>query len=253
MRDQIDEPLVHFHRVHPTARVPMPADKAALGYLPISAYQYCEAVRTASAWGWYIFPPEDIQLSFDGYQTFVADDGGWRALSHKAFDTEALEPWEAHCPPEMSGTAPNFLTALSEPGVVQIWTGWFVNSAADWALSFRPLVNIAPRKDFSVFEAIVETDDFAPCPLFMNIQLRATDREILIPKEFPLFQVQPLPKAAYRATGPGCSLTTGTEDDAFDWQAAKSTLRIPGVSEVRKGPGQYAAGRRREAKRGGSE
>lgn len=133
--------------------------------------------------------------------------------------------------------------------MVQVWTGFFVSTAPGYALSIRPLVNIHPRKDFFAFEAIVETDDFAPCPLFINIQLKTTDREITIRKEFPLFQIQPVLKAAYKSATPDSARIDTVGAEGFDWDGIKSTLRIPGVSETRKSPGQYAARVRRQDKR----
>ena len=68
-------PLIRFHRLIGRARAPQRADRAAGGLLPTRAFRYCEAVTTASAFGWYIFPPisfslvwtgEDLAWSFDG-------------------------------------------------------------------------------------------------------------------------------------------------------------------------------------------
>ena len=54
---------VQFYRIIPEAIPPMPADASALGTLPFAAYQYCEAIRTASSFGWYIFPMADIHCA----------------------------------------------------------------------------------------------------------------------------------------------------------------------------------------------
>lgn len=239
-------PVVTFHKAYSRAPAPMPADKAALGYMPISAFQYCEAMRTASAWGWYVFPPMDIQLMSDGYQDYVAADGQWQALRHQPFDDDYLAEWNRACPEALKDRSPNALTNLPEPGVVQVWTGYFVTTAPGWALSIRPLVNIHTSADFTCYEAIVETDDFAPCPLFVNIHIRRTDREVVLRREFPLFQMQPLPKAAFQQTG---STEAAIGDADFDWDGVVKTLRIPGVSEARPGPGRYGAEIRRKARK----
>ena len=163
-------------------------------------------------------------------------------------DDESLRVWDDNCPPEMAGAAPNLLSSLPEPGVVQVWTGFFVQTAPGWATQIRPLVNIHTRRDLTVFEAIVETDLFAPCPLFVNIALRATDQEIVIVEEFPLFQMQPVPKEAFQKSKTQQIQVSDMGNSAFDWEGTKRTLRIPGVSETRKSAGQYGAKIRRAGK-----
>ena len=61
-----EQPLVKFYRFIPTARAPERADKSAAGSMPTRAFRYCEAMRTASAFGWYIFPPMSFKLMWDG-------------------------------------------------------------------------------------------------------------------------------------------------------------------------------------------
>ena len=243
------QPIITLHRFYKDARPPLAADNAALGSIPISAFQHCEAMRVASSYGYYVFPPKDIQLRFDGYQTFVAQDDRWEELRHLSFGQEYDQHWNSWCPPEMIDKSPNFLTALPEAGIVQIWTGFFIRTAPGWATHYRPLSNIDKRRDLTVYEAIVETDSFAPCPLFINIALKATDREIIIPEEFPLFQIQPIPKIAFQLSRKDTAKTFEADDEGFDWELLKTTLRIPGVSKDRSGAGQYGAKIRRSAKR----
>ena len=52
---------VKFHRVYPAAVPIMRADKAALGLMPTMAYRHCEPMRTASSFGWYAFPAEEVK------------------------------------------------------------------------------------------------------------------------------------------------------------------------------------------------
>ena len=59
-------PLVKFFRFIPQAREPQRADRAAAGAMPLRAYRYCEAMTTASAFGWYLFPPMTFSLMWDG-------------------------------------------------------------------------------------------------------------------------------------------------------------------------------------------
>ena len=51
------ERTVTFYRAIPQSVEPMRADRSALGVIPTAAFQYCEALTSASAFGWYVFPP----------------------------------------------------------------------------------------------------------------------------------------------------------------------------------------------------
>ena len=76
---------ITFTRAYPPAHMPMPADRGALGYLPMAAFQYCESVRVASGMGWYLFPPKTMSLMSDGRETFIADEGQWRTFAAEPF------------------------------------------------------------------------------------------------------------------------------------------------------------------------
>ena len=61
-------PAVTFYTAIPGCRTPMRADPSVLGTLPARGFQYCEALRAASSFGWYVFPPIDFTLQWDGSQ-----------------------------------------------------------------------------------------------------------------------------------------------------------------------------------------
>ena len=175
----------------------MRADKAALGTLPTAAFQYCEPVRTASAFGWYIFPPLDLRLMWDGIDIFHAVDGEWCQLSSMTLNEEFVEYWDEHAPDDLKGHSPPFLTPVFVPGILQIWSGLLVSTAEDWSVIIGPPSNLPQSRNFSCFEGVVETDLFKPCPLFVNIRLLTSGREILIPRTKPLFQVRPVRRECY--------------------------------------------------------
>ena len=57
-----DGPGLTFFRLVPGCRLPQRADRSAAGTMPTRAFRYCEALTSASAFGWYLFPP--IGVSF---------------------------------------------------------------------------------------------------------------------------------------------------------------------------------------------
>ena len=104
---------------------------------------------------------------------------------------------ESTCAAGSERPGPAFLSRLQLPGLVQIWTGLLCSTAPGWSVLVRPPSNMRGSFLYSAYEGIIETDSFRPCPLFMNIQLLATDVDIQLPKLVPLLQVQPLLRETY--------------------------------------------------------
>ncbi len=255
--DDASDFVVKFHRIYPAAIPPMRADASALGTLPAASFQYCQPVRTASAYGWYVFPPADIRLTWDGTETLYEVDGEWRVLTSAHLSDEFLDYWDANAPEAWKGRAPPYLTSIFSPGVVQIWSGLLVSTSRGWSVHIRPLANITHSRTYACFEGIIESDEFKPCPLFINLRLLTTDREIMIPRQRPLFQVQPLQRVCYadatqrypdfdalaRESGSVFGLT-----DA-EWQGLQQTVRSANPEDSDHTVGSYGARVRRRAKR----
>lgn len=239
--------LVRFLSATPGARPPQRADRTATGVLPARAAKYCDAVTSASAFGWYVFAPLDIQLIWDGTEIFWTHDAasGWMPLGTTGFPGYA-DVFDRAVPQDLAGCAPPFLTALPEPGVVQIWTGLFARTAPGWSLLLRPIVNAQLQGGFVPFEGVVETDRWFG-PLFTNLRLTRTGTPVLLSRDVPLIQVQPLPRPLY-----GNDLLNRVEFaeglDSFapqDWRDYTASVVEPNRRPARN-HGGYAAEARRE-------
>lgn len=250
-----DKPTVIFHKVYPAAISPMRADKAALGTMPTVAYRHCEPMRAASAFGWYIFPPEDIFLKYNGSDTFLLVGDEWLPLLPSQLP--GIEDyWDEHAPTELRGLAPPYISPLPIKGFVQIWSGLLCATLPGWSVLVRPLVNMRGSHMFSCFEGLIESDQFQPFPLFINIQLLATDSLIRIAKDTPLFQVQPLLRGTYGSTAHQFSVRDGLEMaadglpamSANDWLGYRKTIRIEDTNESVFEVGHYTAATRKRTK-----
>ncbi len=246
-----DEPLVRFHRLIASTRLPQRADRAAGGTLPARAARYCDAVTSASAFGYYLFAPMALSLLWDGSEIFWRYPGldTWLPLGAAQFPHFAAAFDEA-APPVLEGCAPPFLTVLPEPGCLQIWTGLIARTAPDWSLLLRPLANFPGQGGFVPFEGIVEADRWFG-PLFTNLRLTRSHSPIHLNPDLPLIQAQPLPRAVYAdatlnrfAATPDMAALT-----AQDWDAYRRSIVVPNGDPGRP-PGAYAvAGRRRRRDR----
>ena len=190
-------PAVTFYGAIPGCRQPMRADASGLGTLPSRGFQYCESLRAASSFGWYVFPPIDFTLQWDGSQTIWTYRGAkaWYPLTSAQFPGYR-KVFDRAAPERLRGFAPPFLTAVPEPGIIQVWTGFFIESAENWSVLVRPPANLPRSLAFDQYEGIVETDRWFG-PLFTNIRLVKTDVPIHFSTEIPLLQVQPLHRSTY--------------------------------------------------------
>jgi hypothetical protein len=249
--------VVTFRRAFPAAVPPLRGDKAALGTIPTAAYQYCEPVRTASSFGWYIFPPVDIRLMWNGVDLYYASDGEWRELTSVHLTDEFVDYWDTHAPEDLKGHWPPFMTKVFVSGIVQIWSGLLVSTVQDWSVIIGPPPNLLQTRHFSCFEGVVETDRFKPAPLFINLSLHATDREILIPRDRPLFFVRPVRRECYSETVLQHTEHEGlsAEDEGpgrmteQDWEGYRRTVRKVDAPTGEYKPGRYAVEQRKRAKR----
>lgn len=241
--------IVSFHRAFPGAIPPMRAERSALGTIPAAALQYCEALCSASAFGWYIFPPVDIRLKWNGVDVFHEVDGAWESLSSLHLP-RFLEHWNEHCPDDLKDKAPPYLSSLFVPGVVQIWSGILVSTKADWSLLVRPLVNVPHSRLYQSFEGIIETDRYRPAPLFTNIKLIATDVVIELSRMKPLFQVQPISRASYAEADSAFDDRQGLEHmSPGDWDGYQGTIRTVDPRADSHKVGSYAVGTRKRTRR----
>jgi hypothetical protein len=243
--------IVHFYRLIEEARLPQRADRSAAGTLPTRAYRYCEAVTAAAGFGWWIFPPIDLQFLWDGHDIFwqCTDWQDWLPLMPAAQFPNFAARFDKVAPASLIGCSPPFLSALPEPGTLQIWTGLMARTAANWSLLIRAPANLPSPGGFSMYEGIVETDRWFG-PLFTNLRFTRTNVPVRLRADFPLVQVQPLPRSAY------ADVTLGTADTpadltglgARDWADYLATIAIPNENPNRAFGGYAVAARKRQQK-----
>jgi hypothetical protein len=243
-------PDITFYRLLRTAPQPVRAARDAMGHLPKRATQYCEATAAASSYGWWLFPPMEFSLLWDGRRILWTWGGrtDWLLLDAAQFPGYAAE-FDATAPQSLRGYSPPFLTALPESGLVQIWTGFFARSAPGWSLLIRPPANIASAGDVLAYEGIVEADVWFG-PVFANLRLSRRNEPVRLSPAHPLLQVQPVPRLAYSdAAQDSMSLVPGLEDlTSADWSDFATTI-VERSDSPPDSAGSYAVAARRRRKR----
>jgi hypothetical protein len=218
------EPIIcQFFRLIPDAPALRRADPSADGMLPVRGYRYCEALRSASAFGWYLYPPLNFSLVWDGTEIAWTYEGAesWyplRSAQYPGF----RELFEDAAPDELKPLAPTFLAVARESGVVQIWSGYLARTAPGWALLSRSPANIPRTQSYEYFEGIVETDTWFG-PLFTNIRLTRSNSPIEFSIRYPLFQIQPLLRNCY--IEPSFSIGELKDLEPTDWDSFAATMK----------------------------
>lgn len=246
---ECDDSLITFFRFVPQCRSPMRADRAAAGTMPTRAFRYCEAMTSASAFGWYVFPPITFSLMWDGgseiFWTYKGEHA-WFPLRKVQFPGFA-EHFDKAAPVDMKGFSPSFLAPFKEPGVVQIWSGLFARTRPEWSLLVRPPANLARSQGYESYEGIIETDRWFG-PLFTNVRLTRTNIPVEFNEEYPFLQVQPVHRSTYGDALDNFKVVPELgEMRAADWEAFRTTVVHPNVDTHRQ-RGQYAVSSRRRRK-----
>lgn len=243
-------PLVTFYCVVPGAPEPCRADRSLRGSMPLRAFQHCEPMAAASAFGWYVFPPVDFALMWDGAEVFwkASGSGDWKLVEAVVLPGYA-DAYARSVPRGSRVPKPfPFLMARRETGLVQIWPGILVRTRPGWSTHVRGPANLPHSHGYDVLEGIIETDWWFG-PLISSIRLTRTGRPVVFRKRNPLFQLQPIETARYASdelddfrVKQGLSAMT-----AEDWRRYETTIHPPDER-----PGIYAAHVRKRRRAGGA-
>jgi Family of unknown function (DUF6065) len=249
--EPIDVRLVEFFQIVPNLRPPRRADRAVGGVIPARALRYCEAITTASAFGWYVFLPINFKVVWDGHDMLWTYDGvdEWLPLTRDGVQyPQFSEQFDQIAPPEVRGFAPPFLTPSIQPGGLQVWSGCIAKTAPGWSLLIRGVANLSKSLSYQLFEGIVETDNWFG-PLFDNIRIIKTDAVIEFRNDTPFLQVQPVCKEFYADKFlQNFEVKDLGQLSAENWQAFHRTVVAPNIDPERM-PGSYAVSVRKQAHR----
>ncbi len=244
----LGDPIVRFHQITSRGRAPMRAERSAMGTLPARAVRYCEALTSATAFGWWLFPPIAIEMLWDGSEIFWRYDEApdWMPLLPAAQLPDYSAEFDAVAPAALKGCSPPFLTSLPEPGTVQLWTGLIAKTAPDWHLLVRSPANLPQAGGICLFEGIVETDRWFG-PLFTNMRFTRSHMPIRLRDDYPLAQVQPVQRHIYNnETLDRMDVTPGPASlTAADWDAYHATIVEPNSRSNRSFGGYATAARKK--------
>jgi len=245
-------PIVQFYRLIEQARPPQWADRSAAGTLPTRAYRYCDAVTSAAGFGWWAFCPLEMMLLWDGSDIYwqYAGVSDWLPLMPAAQFPNFASKFNASAPIDLQDCSPPFLTALPEPGTLQLWSGLMARTVSGWHLLVRSPANLPLSNAFNLYEGIVATDNWFG-PLFTVLRLNRTHVPIKLRADYPLLQIQPVARGAYgEDVLSGMTVADGMKAfQTSDWEAYRETIVVPNSMPDRPF-GRYASLQRRRRQAG---
>ena len=171
-----------FYQLYPGAPLPDRVDRSRYVSLPLEAYRHWERSTTACGFGWYVFPPLDFVLVWDGvlvrFRPVQEDE--WQLVGRVRGPGEPLD----------------LLATLVQPGVVRVWTGLMARTQSPWSLLVRAPANLPGDPAYEVLEGVVETDRDA-VPIVSHIRLWQPGRPMVFTTARPMLQLQPVHRDAY--------------------------------------------------------
>lgn len=259
------EPDVEFFLFNPDVPPPVPASSTMRGALPLRAVQKCAPLTDATGFGWYLFPPVDFALRWDGQTTDFSrlvdnEPVHWQSLSG-GYDLTLDEDQVAlaRAPERFK---PDFDVFDDHDGKItfidvdprqgntcEITPNMLARTSPGWCLLVRNPPNWPPPRDHQILEGVLDTDWYgAGVPIILR--LLETNRVVRFYRTLPWAVMQPVPRVAVRAahTGSGMRVTQGIEnfpDDIWARFVEGRRRRAAGL-----GQGTYKVEQSRRARAG---
>jgi Family of unknown function (DUF6065) len=256
-------PTAEFFSIYDGAPLPTPASVDLMGALPIRAAQFCVPIKAASGLGFYLYPPVDFAVRWDGQRTDVT----WLDARGQATEWLPLDGGvdvhlpgsgavRAAVPADRAVDLDSVMDPEGTPFInadpraahqMEITTGLVARTQPGWGILVRGLANWGPHRDHQVLDGFVETDWYRS---FLPVIVRATTpgAEVRFFRRMPMAQLVVLPLAALRPeaggeTGTSSAGIAGWPDDL--WREFVTTRAPRHLHETR---GTYASASRRAEK-----
>lgn len=229
----LPEPVAEFFLFNPDVPPPEPASSTMRGTLPLRAVQKCAPLTDASGFGWYVFPPLDFALRWDGQtvdfsQLVDNEPAQWRSLSggydlaldeDQAALARAPDRFKADFGifDEHSGQIAFINLDPCIGNACEINPGLLARTSPGWSLLVRSPPNWPPVRDHQVLEGVLDTDWYGSyVPII--VRLPEVNRVVRFYRRYPWAVLQLIPRVAVRAahTPAGTRVTRGIENFPAD-------------------------------------
>jgi hypothetical protein len=258
----VPAPRVEFFSHYEGAPLPQPASTDAMGTLPVRAAQHCLPLKAASGNGFYLYPPFDFAVRWDGTRssfTWLGADGepeGWRSMENNAiFYHPSAAAARASVPADRAAEVDEVLDAEGHsfinadprsPNTIEITTGLVVRTERGWISVVRSVANWASPRPYLVLDGAIETDWYRT-DIPVTIRLPQPG-EVRFSRSLPMAQLQVVPLASLRPEHTNADHPTGIAHWPEDvWREYVASAR---PRHTATHMGTYVAASRRAAANG---
>jgi len=180
-------------RLSPYACRVEPAEKTLKGNANKEAVIWCHPFSTANRLGWWIYPPADLDVTWDGEKLSHEMHGEYPSIERsiiQQLSNRKEEVW---------WNRSKFTWGLVEPNVFQMWTGLIFQTPPGWSLLVRSPIN-HEKEPFHIMEGVIEAD-WMQYDIWLNVVM---DNSTQVAKfrraqNTPIAQIIPVQRAAYSA------------------------------------------------------
>ncbi|MBS1955558.1 MAG: hypothetical protein JST89_15355 [Cyanobacteria bacterium SZAS-4] len=186
---------IRVWRLHPEGAKITPADKSLMGDAPTGALRWCGPFTHANAYGFWVYPPLDIDIIWHGGRSFEYEI--IHGYSHADYDHMhgLQQPGDSY----QYGPREKIDAGTVFEGIFSIWTGCAFQTPPGWALMIRSVINKPVSPVFKIQEGILETDWLA-YDIWMNLQFVQQNKKVSLRRgnvASPIAQIVPVPRQAY--------------------------------------------------------
>jgi hypothetical protein len=199
--------FVEFYSVYPDARLPSPASPDLSGAMPVRAYKYCLPLREAAGLGFYIYPPADFAVTWDGDKSQISFESeeseitNWRSLEG---GRDEYLPFSADIiTPDLGARLKDFNRLFTDRGLsfinadprqterMEITTGIIARTPENWGLLVQGVHGLHRRLDHDIIGGYIQTDWFRGyIPIIITV--RKPNTIVRFFKSMPIAQVIPI-------------------------------------------------------------
>jgi len=242
-------------RLHPQGIRIVKADKTLNGFANEDAVKWCGPYTSANKYGWWVFPPMDIDIIWKGDKSFEhkvinkweTDEVEIIRNQVKPDDTEETKIWAK----TFNGRA-KVDCGRVEPNICQMWTGCIFQTPPGWALMVRSPINLGMDAPYRIQEGILETD-WLTYDIWLNIAVQRKNETISLRRDQwpPLAHLIPVRKDAYEKqwsfTEEVINRTTPTGDKVYTGWCAYNYKKYLKMKDKPKDSGTYFKERARQS------
>jgi hypothetical protein len=188
-------------RLHPDGVRIEPAERTLGGTANPDALKWCGPYAHANKAGFWVYPPFDIDLVWNGGPSFA------HRVIEPVTDAEVDLVRSLQRPDDPEGSR-EFVRAFGgrtklefarvEPNIFQVWTGCMFETPPGWALHLRSPINLGVNPPYRIQEGILETD-WMRYDIWINVIVTEPGLVIRLRRDqsTPLAQLVPVRRESY--------------------------------------------------------